>query len=145
MHQNVRHEGRRGPRPGDPQRRHICGPAGGPTVGQRWLGRVVSVVVLGDRSGQRVWSNVVFVFDTWLQQQYYVMPFLETGDPITVKANGGAVPVVKLTKLGGNGITWSANSQYISWTVGQKIYRVSVDQLLKAQPDLPSELDKRIS
>ena len=75
------------------------------------------------------------------QQQYYVMPFLETGDPITVKANGGAVPVVKLTKLGGNGITWSANSQYISWTVGQKIYRVSVDQLLKAQPDLPSELD----
>ncbi|WP_420429038.1 amidohydrolase family protein [Kordiimonas sp.] len=55
-------------------------------------------------------------------QQYYVMPYLETGQPLDVRATGAAVPVRRLSKTSGYNISWSADSSSLYWTLGDAIF-----------------------
>ncbi len=57
------------------------------------------------------------------RQQYYVLPYRETGAPMTVSAKTDAVPVAPLTELGGYSLAWSADSSRLYWTLGPALYR----------------------
>jgi hypothetical protein len=59
-------------------------------------------------------------------QQYYVMPYLETGRPLDVRANGAAVPVRTLTKTSGYNISWSADGAGLYWTLGDELFHTAV-------------------
>jgi Tol biopolymer transport system component len=72
------------------------------------------------------------------RQQYYVMPYQETGQPLTVTARSTEVPVRRLTDLGGNSLAWAADSSGVHWTLGPSLYRASVALLESpAQPPAP--------
>jgi Tol biopolymer transport system component len=67
---------------------------------------------------------------TWIafreRQQYYVMPYRQGGEPLMVSARSAEVPVAQLTTLGGHGLTWSADSRRIRWTLGPQLHEVEV-------------------
>ncbi|WP_417451313.1 amidohydrolase family protein [Kordiimonas sp.] len=58
-------------------------------------------------------------------QQYYVMPYLETGKPLDVKSMGAGLPVRKLTANSGYNIGWSANTKHLYWTLGDQLYQTT--------------------
>lgn len=60
------------------------------------------------------------------RQQYYVMPYRETGEPLRVTARSNEVPVTQLTRLGGYALTWSADSATLHWALGPDLYRAAV-------------------
>ncbi|MFO1400012.1 MAG: LpqB family beta-propeller domain-containing protein [Steroidobacteraceae bacterium] len=60
------------------------------------------------------------------RQQYYVLPYRETGTPLTVSVANGAVPVARLTTLGGYALAWSADSATLHWALGPALYRAGV-------------------
>ncbi|MBL8268922.1 MAG: PD40 domain-containing protein [Steroidobacter sp.] len=59
-------------------------------------------------------------------QQYYVVPYLETGTPMLVTATNKAMPVAALTELGGQALAWSVDSKTLHWVLGPSLYRVDV-------------------
>jgi Tol biopolymer transport system component len=59
------------------------------------------------------------------RQQYYVTPFYQTGSPQLVSAAADAFPVRKLTGQGGYGLTWTADSSKLYWTLGPTLYEAS--------------------
>ncbi|WP_019530094.1 amidohydrolase family protein [Dasania marina] len=61
-------------------------------------------------------------------QQYYVLPYKETGALTEISALDGAVPVTTLTVSSGHNITWSADSSTLYWTLGKDVYRVSSNE-----------------
>jgi Tol biopolymer transport system component len=71
------------------------------------------------------------------KQQYYVMPYRETGGLTTVSASTDAVPVAKLTELGGNSLAWSADSSRLYWTLGPAVYRVAPAEIVRGRAGLP--------
>ncbi len=70
-------------------------------------------------------------------QQYYVMPYHETGVLTQLSASSAAMPLTKLTTTSGHNITWSADSSALYWTLGDQLYRVNVSEFtaLNKQPD----------
>lgn len=71
------------------------------------------------------------------RQQYYVLPYLETGAPLMVTATSDATPVAALTDLGGYSLTWSVDSTTLHWTLGPSLYRVPVAERFAADAKLP--------
>jgi Tol biopolymer transport system component len=63
-------------------------------------------------------------------QQHYATPYLETGQPLELSGASNAVPVVKLTELGGYGMTWSADGSSLYWTLGPELFRADAASLL---------------
>jgi len=72
------------------------------------------------------------------RQQYYVARYHETGAPFVLDTSGGAVPVAKVSDLGGYGLTWSTDSQRVRWSLGEKLYTASVADRFRpgATPEL---------
>jgi len=71
------------------------------------------------------------------KQQYYLMPYRETGGLTTVTAATDAVPVAKLTEFGGNSLTWSADSSRLYWTLGPAVYRVAPVEIVRGGAAMP--------
>lgn len=69
-------------------------------------------------------------------QQYYLQPFRETGAPLELSATRGAQPTARLTDSGGYALAWSADSESVMWTLGDRIYRAGAEDQLAA-PDEP--------
>lgn len=70
-------------------------------------------------------------------QKYYVVRYRETGAPLTLNASVNAVPLAKLSNVGGHSLTWASDSGSVHWALGASLFRKSVDQLLAggdAQP-----------
>jgi len=59
-------------------------------------------------------------------QQYYVIPYRESGSALTVSALTDEVPVERLSDLGGNSLTWSADSSMLQWSVGPNLYKADL-------------------
>ena len=62
-------------------------------------------------------------------QQYYVTPYRETGAPLTLSADGGEAPVIRLTDAGGFNLVWAADSSAIYWTLGAAVHKAEVRSL----------------
>jgi hypothetical protein len=60
------------------------------------------------------------------RQQYYVVPYRETGASFVVTAQTREVPVAKLTDLGGYALTWSSDSARLTWALGPQLFEVAV-------------------
>ncbi|RBP52932.1 amidohydrolase family protein [Arenicella xantha] len=70
-------------------------------------------------------------------QQYYVMPYKETGGLTPVSATAGAVPTFRLTEGSGYNLTWSSDSRTLNWNLGDDLYRVDVTELTTNDKPLP--------
>jgi Tol biopolymer transport system component len=57
------------------------------------------------------------------RQQFYVLPYRETGTPLVVSATTTEVPVRKLTEQGGYALVWSGDSSTVHWAMGPHLYR----------------------
>lgn len=64
-------------------------------------------------------------------QQYFVMPYVEAGRVTMLFSRNGSVPVTKLTETSGYGISWSAESSNLYWTLGNDIFRADVQSGFK--------------
>jgi Tol biopolymer transport system component len=71
------------------------------------------------------------------RQQYYVLPYLETGTPLIVTATSDATPVAALTDFGGYSLAWSADSTALHWTLGPSLYRAAVAERFAPGAKLP--------
>lgn len=79
------------------------------------------------------------------RQQYYVVPYREIGTPIVVSASSNAVPVRALTDVGGYGLTWSADSTTVHWTLGPQLFRAKMgEQRPERLPETYAEVDLQI-
>ncbi|MCR8921844.1 amidohydrolase family protein [Dasania sp. GY-MA-18] len=58
-------------------------------------------------------------------QQYYVLPYKETGALTEISAKDDAVPVTALTVSSGYNLAWAPDSSALYWTLGKDLYRVS--------------------
>ena len=70
-------------------------------------------------------------------QQYFVMPYRETGATLTVSAHGGADPVARLTDLGGYALAWSPDSRKLHWALGPTLYEIDVAAQLSSPAEIP--------
>ena len=70
-------------------------------------------------------------------QQYFVARYRETGAPLALHADGDAVPIAPLSRLGGYGLTWSADSSAVYWTLGPTFYRADVAAQFRAGASPP--------
>lgn len=79
--------------------------------------------------------------EQWLafkeNQQYYLMPYRETGSLTPVAADAVAVPVMQLTQSSGYNLQWSQDSRYLHWTLGEAFYRVEINTLFGQQDSVP--------
>lgn len=71
------------------------------------------------------------------RQQYYVMPYRETGTALTVSAQSAATPVAKLTDAGGYALTWSSDSSTLHWALGPSLFKGNVAGLLEQNAKMP--------
>lgn len=71
------------------------------------------------------------------RQQYFVLPYRETGAPLIVRARLDSVPVAALTNVGGYSLTWSADSTTLHWTLGPDLYAATVSTLFDADRPRP--------
>jgi len=69
------------------------------------------------------------------RQQYYAMPYRESGTPLEVAASTGEMPVKTLTELGGYGLTWSTDSESLYWMLGAALYSARTAELSSAPAD----------
>jgi Tol biopolymer transport system component len=67
------------------------------------------------------------------RQQYYVMPYVETGETLSVSALNDEVPAAKLTDRGGYSLVWAGDSSKLYWTLGEEIF--SADPARYRTPD----------
>lgn len=82
-------------------------------------------------------------------QQYHVVRYRETGTPLAVGAGNAAAPADPITTQGGYGLTWSADSAAVYWTLGPSLFRAAIPLAgasaaapfaqagLKAESDVP--------
>lgn len=57
------------------------------------------------------------------RQQYFVVPYRETGSPLQVSANMAEVTATKLTTQGGYALSWASDSRSLHWVLGPQLYR----------------------
>ncbi len=60
-------------------------------------------------------------------QQYYVIPYRETGAPIWLTKAVDELPATQLTEYGGFEIAWSPNSNRLNWVLGQSFFSAPID------------------
>ncbi len=82
--------------------------------------------------------------------QYYVMPYMETGQVTQLSAANASVPVTKLTSTSGFNLSWAPDSSALFWTLGEDILTATVGEEitvskvgkigLEAKTDIPTGL-----
>jgi Tol biopolymer transport system component len=73
-------------------------------------------------------------------QQYYLMPYVETGNVFDVSASSKSVPVAQLTETSGNSLAWSADSRLIYWNLGSDLYTAKANQSFLLSGEIPTPL-----
>jgi imidazolonepropionase-like amidohydrolase/Tol biopolymer transport system component len=68
-------------------------------------------------------------------QQYYIMPYQETGTAIEASADHAGAPLIRLTDSSGYNLAWSADSRTVYWTLGDQLFRQAIDNLKTANAD----------
>ncbi len=73
-------------------------------------------------------------------QQYYLMPYRETGSIFRLDRQESAVRQARLTSKGGDEIAWSADSRQLYWMSGDNIYRAAVSEQMNPAAALPEPI-----
>jgi Tol biopolymer transport system component len=76
------------------------------------------------------------------RQQYYVMPYVETGSTLSVSALSDEVPALKLTDRGGYSLTWAGDSSKLYWTLGEEIFSTDPARYRTPEAGLPQAVSK---
>jgi len=79
------------------------------------------------------------------RQQYYVLPYVETGSPLIVSATTNEVPVRRLTEQGGYALAWSGDSSTLHWALGPQLYRTRVTAPARSASKSYASIDLKVS
>lgn len=71
-------------------------------------------------------------------QQYFLMPYVETGNVLEVSSSTRTVPVARLTEASGNSLAWSADSGEVYWNLGRELYRAEASQSFLLSGEIPA-------
>ena len=74
------------------------------------------------------------------KQQFYLLPYRETGDSLTVSASDSGFPVAQLTNQSGYGLSWSADSKTLYWMLGEELYGAIATERLASVATVPDTL-----
>ncbi len=74
--------------------------------------------------------------------EVFAMPVIPGGKPVDVSESGGALPVTKASKGGGDYIGWANSGRTLVWSVGPELLRVDVAELFRNAPKREDEKDK---
>ncbi len=69
----------------------------------------------------------------------YVSPFRMSGKVVQLSASNAALPVRKISKDAGENIHWSADSNSLYWTLGEKLFTQNISSALFPSKDEDSE------
>lgn len=72
----------------------------------------------------------------------FVAPFVRTGRPITLSANGKALPQRRVTRDAGDWMHWSGDSRSLSWSLGPQLYSRALNETFAFEPGAPETLPK---
>jgi len=61
-------------------------------------------------------------------QQYYLMPYVQTGNIADVSAESPGVPVAKLSTASGYNLSWSADSSKVYWNLGRDLFMAEANE-----------------
>jgi Tol biopolymer transport system component len=60
------------------------------------------------------------------QHRYHLVPYRETGRPLTVSGSVTEVPGTLLMEHGGHGLSWSPDGRSLHWAVGPRLFSLAV-------------------
>ncbi|MBN7797196.1 amidohydrolase family protein [Parahaliea mediterranea] len=66
-------------------------------------------------------------------QQYYIMPYQETGAALEASAEHARTPLTRLTASSGYNLAWSPDSRAVYWTLGDQLFRWTIEDLATGQ------------
>lgn len=70
----------------------------------------------------------------------YIAPFPKAGgEPHEIKRTGSGVPVKKLTRYGGDWLSWTPDSRYVTFTLGNAFYKQEVAKVYQEKDETDSE------
>ncbi|WGM30483.1 amidohydrolase family protein [Brevundimonas sp. NIBR11] len=72
----------------------------------------------------------------------YVAPFTRTGRPVTLSADGKALPQTRFTRDAGDWLTWSGDSSSLSWSLGPQLFSRPLNQGFAFVEGAPDDLPK---
>lgn len=58
--------------------------------------------------------------------QIYVVPFTDAAKTIELSPKATNLPLIKITRSGGNNLSWSHNSDQVNWSLGAKLYQAKL-------------------
>ncbi len=70
--------------------------------------------------------------------QLYVVPFTAASKSIELSPKASNLPLLKMSDLGGNHISWNKNSTQVNWSLGDKLYQLELPEIA----DWKSNADK---
>lgn len=74
----------------------------------------------------------------------YVAPLPEAGKKaVKIEAKDAGVPVKQVTRYGGDWIDWSLDGRHVTYTLGPKVFRHSLDSIYAARKDNLEERGKK--
>ena len=72
----------------------------------------------------------------------FVAPFARTGRPVTLSADGKALPQTRFTRDAGDWLHWSGDSSRLSWSLGPQLFSRDLNQGFAFVEGAPTELPK---
>jgi len=72
----------------------------------------------------------------------YVAPFVATGRPITVSAEGKSLPQARVTRDAGEWLSWSGDSRRLQWSLGPELFTRDLNQAFTFVEGAPDELPR---
>jgi imidazolonepropionase-like amidohydrolase/Tol biopolymer transport system component len=72
----------------------------------------------------------------------YVAPFVATGRPITISAEGKSLPQARVTRDAGEWLSWSGDSRRLQWSLGPELFTRDLNQAFAFVDGAPEELPK---
>jgi Tol biopolymer transport system component/imidazolonepropionase-like amidohydrolase len=72
----------------------------------------------------------------------FVSPFTRTGRPVSLSADGKALPQTRFTRDAGDWVHWSGDSSRLSWSLGPQLFSRELNQGFAFVEGAPAELPK---
>jgi imidazolonepropionase-like amidohydrolase/Tol biopolymer transport system component len=104
-------------------------------------GGATRLVLATNEDAEEIVPSPDLAWVAWKEQhQVYVAPFPSAvGRTVTIGRNGAAMPVRKLTQIGGSWIGWSADSRRLTWSLGAEFVIQEVAPLFAPEPTAAKE------
>ncbi len=72
----------------------------------------------------------------------YVAPFVQTGRPVSITAEGKSIPQARVTRDAGEWLSWSGDSRRLQWSLGPQLFMRDLNQSFAFVDGAPDELPK---